>query len=483
MKRLEILFVRMASYFELEHAHPENVMMPVDLAIMATIAEQAGHGVSLIDTEANTLSFDDLADQIRAAGADLVVLKAKSPSAEVLRRLLRAVDTPVIGIGQAFIGAAEDFLHDELPFLCIIKSEPEETFRALLAKIERSESIAEVEGIATRVDGELLETPARALVEDLDTLPAPKYSWFLNQDYYSFYPVPRFVKKRMAFMLSARGCPLRCIFCSPTLRQSAGRAMRFHSVDRIVSEMRMLRGQGITIVQFRDDIFTADRERAKRLCQQLIAQQIGMKWIIQTHVNFVDEELLCLMKEAGLISVGFGLESGSERVLKRLRKANDLPHARVMFQRCRQLGIRTVGFFLVGNPGETLSDLDKTQQLVRDLQPDLIQVAYFTPYPGSNAYDELLASGTDVGAPVHHYNSLIHNFSAVSTATLTKVHRQIYLDFITRPSTLLRLTLDTAAGLVVNPRLTSRLLRSAVSYLALRPLAQAFGRRTSPTTQ
>lgn len=447
--------------------------MPADVAFMAAIADAKGHRTHLLDTEAQSYTVESLAAAIRRVDPDLVVVKAKTPSRDSLLELLASLPYPTLGFDHAFLYRPEEFFDRAPQFLGIILGESELTFGEVVDRLEAKEPLDDVAGMSFWDGEQLLETPARPILEDLDSLPVPKYDWFLNRDYYYFYPVPLGLEKRMAFMLTSRGCPMKCIFCSPTLRQTYEPSMRYHSVDRVVEEMRLLSDKGVTLIHFRDDIFTLRRKRVMELCARLEAENLPVKWSVQTHVNHVDEEVLSAMKRAGCVTIGMGLESGSEKVLEAIQKTNKLDHARDVFRITRRLGIKTVGFFLIGNPTETEADLQLTWKLIRDTNPDMIQIALFTPYAGSWAWDNLLSDEErESSEAVHHYNAFSYNFSEVDADRLVKVQRNFYLKYLMRPRNLRRFAVDVAVNSVVNPHVTFKLVDSAYRFLIKRSLVR-----------
>ena len=263
------------------------------------------------------------------------------------------------------------------------------------------------------------------------------------------------------FLMHSRGCPYKCIFCSPTLRNSRGDRMRYHSAKRTVDEMEKMAQKGVTIVQFRDDSFTIDKSKVKELCLELKRRNLKIKWIVQTNINNVDKDLLMEMKSAGCCSIGFGIESGSPRILSMLNKNNDLPHAMEIFDFCKKIGIKTVGFFLLGSPGEEREDIEKTIKLLKNLRPDLIQLAYFTPYPGSQVFEKIKQ---DYKESIHHYNCFEYNFSKVSTVELKKYFRKFYLNWLLSPSTLLSLTSSMVNDLFFNPVAAKRFLMDGIRF-------------------
>jgi anaerobic magnesium-protoporphyrin IX monomethyl ester cyclase len=470
---MKILFFRMASYFSEKNPHPENVLMPIDIATMATIAENFGHDISLLDTEAVHFSFEELITEIERVNPDLIVIKAKSPSNQDIINLfedsrLSKMPFRILGIGHTFGTDAEFFFKTKLPLYCTISREPELSFKEVLQLWGDNDFRSQIKGITYMEGGRIVVNPDMPLAENLDTLPRPKYDWFLNEKYFSQFPIPLFLKRRMAFMLATRGCPMKCIYCSPNLRQSTGAKVRTHSVDRMVEDMKYLQDKKIPIVSFRDDIFTMNRKFVMDLCDEIIKKKLKIKWMAQTHINHVDEELLINMKKANCITIAYGLESGSEKVLKNVKKYNDLNHAIKMFNVCKKIGLKTVGYFIVGNPGETMADIELTKQFINKINPDLMQVALFTPYKGSEAYkmlDEKLKVG-DGG--YHHYNKVGYNFSEIETHILETLPKEIYLEYILRPKNFIRFSIQSIIDLFVNTKLILKLIKSAFKFLILK---------------
>lgn len=470
---MKILFLRMASYFNEKNAHPENILMPVDIGIMARIAEKLNHETYLIDTEAYDYTPEKLVKEIAQVNPDIIAIKGKSPSNQHIIELfsqpiLKDLKFQMIGFGQTFGHSSEFFLKAQLPFYCTIAKEPEISFKEILLKWDDPQARQSIKGISYLNGTTVVKNPDMPLLEKLDELPSPKYDWFLNDHYFSYFPLPLFLKRKMGFMLVSRGCPMKCIYCSPTLRQSSGTGMRFHSVDRIVEDMRYIESKGAKVIMFRDDIITLNNAFIKEMCEGIIKAKLKIKWMAQTHINYVDDELLRLMKKAGCVTLAFGLESGSKRVLNTIKKFNDLEHARKVFPICKKIGMKTVGFFLVGSPGETMDDVELTKTLIRDLNPDHIHVAMFTPYKGSPAYDLLKDNEKNDGDNFHHYNRITHNFSEIKIEILETLTKKIYIEYIFRPRNFIRLSVQTMVDFFVNQKIILQLIKSATRFLFVR---------------
>jgi radical SAM superfamily enzyme YgiQ (UPF0313 family) len=202
------------------------------------------------------------------------------------------------------------------------------------------------------------------------------------------------------------------------------------STESVIEELRVLGSLGFTIVHFKDDIFTLDKERIAALCDALLSRGMRVNWTAQTRPDTVDRPLLELMKRAGCRTLGFGVETGSERMIERLCKGNRVDDVRNAFRWAREVGIRTVGFFILGSPGETERDVAATRALMLEIRPHIIQVSFFTPYPGAPAYDESLASRYEM-KDYSHYNHLI-NLSAIPDDRLRALQKSFYVEFLTK---------------------------------------------------
>ncbi|MDX6771083.1 MAG: radical SAM protein [Elusimicrobiota bacterium] len=463
----KILFLRFASFYSEKFAHPENVMAPVDMAIIITIARELGYEIDIIDTEAFSYTEGQLLDKIKAFSPDFVIVKAKTPTLLQLLKISKQLDgVSLIGIGQAFHGNHQNYLFPGSNFIASIQGEPEMKAKELLDALKHHRPLSQVKGITyLDDDGKIASNPAPATLVDLDELPMPAFEHFIGKEYHSYYPTPLFMKKRQGFMLSSRGCPYPCVFCSPTLRNSESTKLRFHSNDRVIREILYLKKLGITFIQFRDDLFTGDRERTMSLCKEIVRRKVKISWACQTNINNVDEELLTWMAKAGCVSMGFGIESGSKAVLKTLRKNNDIDSAPRLFKHCRKVGIKTVAFFLIGNPGETRDDLEQSYELLKKIRPDLIQVAFFTPYQGSPAY-ELYKTPSDMRENPHHYNTT-SAYGLVPVDELKSFQKKMYFYCIFSWPNVFKTASRLASELVVNPYLARKLLMKGGNYLFL----------------
>jgi len=424
-------------------------MAPLDLGVAAAVLEQRGVGVTLLDIEALRIDSLEVRRRLRDLDPETLVLHAITPALPhalelagharaSLKRLKR-----VILVGQHATVLPQTVLDEASPIDLCIRGEFE---LALADVITGAHSSAA--GLAERRDGRLRISDEILEIHDLDALPLPTHARFRHSAYRVFHPTGVRARWRWGFLLSSRGCPYPCTYCSPTLRNSYGRRYRYRQTASVMEEIEILRSLGCNLLHFKDDVFTLHAGRVEALCAAIRRRDWRLNWTVQTRPDLVSLPLLREMKSAGCRTISFGVESGSPRVLERLNKRITVQQVRSAFRWAREAGLRTIGFFMLGNPQETEEDIRSTHRLMLDLRPDIIQVAFFTPYPGSNAY-ESAAPDNQALTELSHYNMPV-NLSAVDTKTLRRWQKRFYLDLFLRTGFLGRYLIGEGLPILLN---------------------------------
>ena len=276
-----------------------------------------------------------------------------------------------------------------------------------------------------------------AVPRDLDALPWPARHLVPHDRYsYIFQTEGRFTTA-----LSSRGCPFRCTFCDKTVSGSAWRA---RSADDVVNELEFIKSRfGISSVCFFDDNFTLRRKRVVAICEEILRRGLQIDWKCEARVDGVDETLARLMARAGCRIVAFGLESGNQASLDFLKKDQSLDAARASIAACRKAGMETVGYVLVGIPGETPDSSLNTLGFVREAGVDFIQFSTLSPFPGTELYDLAMDRGwyrqTDIRNPAdaeEQRGTLLP--PGWSERDLDRTLRRLYGGFYLRPGYLAR---------------------------------------------
>ena len=269
-----------------------------------------------------------------------------------------------------------------------VQGEGEKILVELLAALERGDDLARVRGLIYRDDaGRVRVTPASVTPNELDDLPFP--AWDLLPDFPSAYPlaVYDYPQGPCATIAASRGCPFHCKFCDTS---TFGARVRYYSPQKVFEMMRHLRGRyGVRHVLFVDDLFLASRLRTTELCNLIVESGLEMTWSCAARVDTVKPDLLTLMKRAGCWQISFGLETGSDEMLRKMDKCARVEKSEQAVNWTASAGIRVKGLFMLGYPGETSASIAMTRDFVRRIPMTIMNLTKFTPYPGSPVYREL----------------------------------------------------------------------------------------------
>jgi radical SAM superfamily enzyme YgiQ (UPF0313 family) len=266
--------------------------------------------------------------------------------------------------------------------------EGEITMLELCERIANGTPWQDVAGIIFRDSaGDFVRTTPRPHIENLDEIPFPSRH-LLNFEQYLVPPgiIRGHWTERSTTVMTSRGCPFSCIWCGSQC--TFGRKVRNRSIENVVAEIEYLVSTyAIDTIWFVDDTFTLNKKRVLDFCRQMTERRIRITWGCQAHVKTADEEMFRAMKKVGLVQLDFGVESGSNRVLKSLKKDSSDDAIRRAFAITRKVGLRTTATFMFGSPGETAEDVEQTMQLAQEIRPDFVSSFFITPYPGTELMD------------------------------------------------------------------------------------------------
>jgi radical SAM superfamily enzyme YgiQ (UPF0313 family) len=199
------------------------------------------------------------------------------------------------------------------------------------------------------------------------------------------------MKGPFSFLVTSRGCPAGCKYCIKHV--SYQWSVRLHSPERIMKELVQLHELGIHNIHMYADLFTVNRDQVMGLCDLLIAADLKIKWTCNSRVDYVDEEMLQRMGQAGCWLISWGIESGNEAILKRAAKGADPKKAGRALEWARQAGIKNWGYFIIGLPGETVETIRETIELAKALPLDIALFHIAAPYPGTPFFFEVVENG------------------------------------------------------------------------------------------
>jgi len=254
------------------------------------------------------------------------------------------------------------------------------------AEMVAAHDLSSIKGLAWRSAGEIKINPDRPFIRDLDELPLPMHH-LLPLDRYRLL----LVKGPYAFVVPSRGCPAGCKFCIKHVNYNY--SVRLRSAENVMAELWSLKKLGIDNVMMYADLFTVSRDQVMSLCKAMIEEKIDMKWMCNSRVDYVDEEMLALMGQAGCHMISWGIESGSKEVLRRVHKGTDPEKAERALRWAQKAGIKNFGYFIIGLPGETEETIQQTIAFSKTLPLNIAIFHIAAPYPGTPFFHEVVQNG------------------------------------------------------------------------------------------
>ncbi|MBT3219366.1 MAG: radical SAM protein [Proteobacteria bacterium] len=364
---------------------------PLGVAYLAAVAERAGHQATLIDMNGLGTCFSELSQRLTEIEPDIVGVSFMTnqfgnaiKAAQTARSALPQASI-VLGGNHASALPEESLGYDAVDY--VILREGEVTFLELIEALE-GQKIApqDIKGLAFRHEGQVVRTPPRELIEDLDSLPFPKWDDF-PVEAYSDRLVGVGDTHPVFSVLTSRGCPNKCAFCSS--HTVFTRKYRKRSAKNIFAELEYLEERfGAQHFHFVDDTLTIDKDRVRELCSLVRDNGKNYRWIANARVNTVSKELLREMYLAGCRNLGYGVESGDPAVRKAIAKGISSEQIRNAHTWAREAGLITSSYFMVGNMGETWESIDKTIALAKELNSDNPNCAIATPFPDTTMMAE-----------------------------------------------------------------------------------------------
>jgi len=421
----------------------DHIQPSLGLGYLAASLRAEGHDAVILDCIKDGVTKDALLERVKRLRPDAIGFQCYTFDLKFVREALEGIKrhdkniTTVIGGPHPSAAPKETFGYfgDSLDFLFI--GEAEKGLPLLLDKLDkkRSADYGEIPGLAWRNDGDIKLNP-QFFIDDLDGLGMPAWDLIRPEDYPESQHGAFFEKFPIAPVMVTRGCPYHCTFCAGNV--VSGKRIRRHSIDFMLDQIKYLHNErGIREFHIVDDNFTFDKGYAKEFLKRLIDLNLGMSWSTPNGVRIdtLDEELLRLMKESGLYLISLGIESGSDRVLKLMKKGTTVEKNRKGVKLIRSAGIDAAGFFIMGFPGETKEEIKETIDL--SLELDLIRANYFTylPFPGCQSFNELSARGelNDTDWDRFYFTNAAFTPKGITRNRLKWLQRYAFLRFYLRP--------------------------------------------------
>lgn len=367
-------------------------LLPMSAAYLASMLEREGFESLIIDQIPAGYSNAALVARLVREAPSLIgfsLLTTTVPNVtemvELVRRELAGVPI-VMGNHHASL-FADEILRSGLADL-VVRGEGEITLVELVRALAEGAPLEDIAGLSFKKGEQVHHNPARPMIADLDSLPAPAWGKVdvFNRAYMEL-PIIGVYSTPVSIMAS-RGCPFSCVFCS---QDAAYKKVRLRKITRVVDEIEeCVDRYGFEWLSFNDAYFPWTKKQGMEFADEMIRRGLHkrVRWITESRVDRVDEELILRLKESGLSVIFFGFESGNQRVLDMARKETTLEQARAAARAVRKAGITLMGFFMLGLPGDTVESCWETVNFAMELDCDFAKFAITVPYPGSQLYEE-----------------------------------------------------------------------------------------------
>lgn len=448
MNTKRVLLLRMPSPALRKARHPVHYYPPLTLKyIQSVLKPKMLCDVNLIDGWIEPLTLEELLKKTGTYKPDIMVVFSNFISPDYVLAFLTEIkhllsNLFVIVIGPDASWNRDKFLSSGSPVDVIIPGDAEKEPPALIVKL---------------CSGEMDRTQARniyrerfkeqdslIILNDPESLPFPEFSKEELLKYVFIYPVRLNKRVCCGYLKTSWGCPHHCIFCSQAIRKSYGSRVRLRSAKNVVDEIEYLMEQGANFISFDDDDFTFSREHILSICREIERRNLKIKWAAQTRIDEVDSYLLKEMKTAGCDFLQFGIESGSERIMYLLKKTDCperwIPRSKEVFKEAKKAGIATCALFMIGSPTETEEDVRQSMKLAYSLQPDLLKLHFFYPYPGSEVYENFFRKVKDVKSESkYHHDYPSHlNLSKMDLDKMVMLRKEFYKTIYLNPTFIVR---------------------------------------------
>ncbi|HBG62608.1 MAG: hypothetical protein A2Y03_05665 [Omnitrophica WOR_2 bacterium GWF2_38_59] len=427
--------------------HEENIRIvqkyfglypPLSLAWVAAIAEKEGHEVIIVDARTLNLSMEEALQILEDFKPDIMgfmITTYMFPETLGWIKFLKSkLNIPVVVGGYNLrVYPKETLSHKEIDFGIV-----EQAYYTLPRLLEELSSgnndFDNVPGLIFKRNGETIITPHPQII-DFDKFPNPSRH-LLPNELYAEFPTER---KNFTVMVTSLGCPFKCSFC-----EAGGTVFNPRSAETVVAEIEeCYHKHGIREIDIFDYSFTIDPKRVSAICKLLQEKKLDLIWACRSRVDSIDHELLIEMKKAGCSRIYFGIESGDQIILNTIKKNVYIKQIKDIINFCNKIGIKTLGFFLIGAPGDTKESILKTIKFSKSLNLDYAQFSKCLAKPLTPLWKEMIKEEQEdywkewiLGN--EEDREISRPWSSLTNEEIDKLTKKAYISFYFRPHFILK---------------------------------------------
>ena len=413
---------------------------PLGILYVATyVKKTTNHEVKVVDCHVHQYTYDQVVDIAGQFRADVVGITAWTDFWYSASRLVTMIKARfprifiVLGGPHVLCFPRETLEYPGVD--AIVVGDGEVPTARILECLESENLVNNIPGVHFKQFG--VHGKTFYYEKDLDRLPIPDRTLLPIELYSSVLGSGQLIST----MITSRGCPYSCVFC----KIQSQRPVR-HSAERVLEEFDQIHNLGIKEVEIYDDTFTWSRKRVIKICKGIVERNYSIKWAIRDRVSNVNEETLIWMKKAGCTRIHYGIESGSNEVLKRVKKRITVEQAEAAVELASKVGFEVLTFFMIGLPGETIRDINRTIDFSLHLDSDYCQYSITIPYAGTEMYLEGLKRGIYPADfwrefarnPVPNFEIPFFHFAKIPLKEMIRLRNKAVFRYYFRPKMMLK---------------------------------------------
>ena len=426
---------------------------PLGLCYLASPVRKLGYSVQIIDAPALDLDLTYTIAEIVKVDAELIGLTASTVSIYRASELAKAlkesgIKAPIMIGGPHVSSLPSETLKEFREFDIGVINEGEFSVPEIIACHKGGGKIGDISGLVYREGEEVVLSPPRKNIEELDSIPYP--AWDLLPYLPKYYkPSPHsYLRLPSSSLITSRGCNGTCSFCA---RPFMGEKYRGHSAQYTVGMIdHLVKVYDIRDIMFYDDNFLFDKKRVEKICEKILKRNYRISWSCLARPEAMADDLFNLIKRAGCWQIAYGIESADQGILDNIKKRVNIERVEEVIRKTNQAGIHSRGYFMIGCPGETKETIEKTTRFITKSGLRDFHVTFCSPMPGA----ELFNTASQYGEFEHDWKKLgfwdpVFIPKGMTQKQLIDSHRRMYRKFYLRPSIFLRYLFKL---FIANPR-------------------------------
>ena len=429
-----------------------TVEPPIGLGYLGAVIEREGLSVKILDANILHMLNNEVVKVVQEIKPSIVGITANIITYRVTLDLTKLIkeEMPecVIMLGGAFPTTYPLKTLTASGADAVVFGEGEETIAIIIDRYKKNLPLFDdVHGVAYMKDNNPVKNASRNFIKDIDSIPLPAYHLYPDLKLYK----SRSMKTPIAPLLTSRGCPYLCTFCSQDVFQ---RVPRLRTPDKVIEEIDMLvREFGVKQLDILDDNFTMNKKRTEAILDRIIERDYGLAINLQSGVRIegIDQNIIDKMKKAGVYKMAFGVESGDPEILKRLKKNLELQRVFDVYAMAKKAGITVNAFFMLGLPGDTPESMQKTIDFAIKMNPNVANFSITIPFPGTELYNEVKERGKflvdleDGLSQGFYSNQIFFELDGSSPQDILHYYKRAYRKFYFRPSKIVELLINISS--------------------------------------